>query len=386
MPLVLAALTMVGPFSIATSLPSFPMIQHEFGVDPTATQQLVSAYLISFGLMSLFHGPVSDAIGRRPVMLAGLAAYGLASVGAALAPSMAVLVGCRLVQGLCAGAGVIIARVVIRDLLDGPAAQRLMSQVMMIFGVSPAIAPLVGGWLVTAGSWRLVFWFMAVLGALTTLLVLVALPESHHPARRLTLAPGALARSLGDVLRVPAFHRIAWTCALVFMAFMLYILGAAVVLVDLLGRGPNDFWMLFVPSVFGTIGGSWLSGRYAERPVRLVSIALAGAVAAALLNLALALVPATATLPYAVVGPTLLCLAGSTTFAPLTLLAIDMFPRARGAAGSLQSAIQIGMNAVCSGVVVPFVGVSLAGIAWTALLFVVLAVLIWAWHLRTLRR
>lgn len=384
MPLILAVLTMVGPFSIATSLPSFPMIQDEFGVDAASTQQLVSAYLLAFAVMSLFHGPVSDAIGRRPVMLSGLAAYVLASVGAALAPSMPLLVGCRVVQGLCAGAGVVIGRIVIRDLVDGARAQRLMAQVMMIFGVSPALAPIVGGVLVGLGSWRLVFWFMAVLGVLATLVVLLLLPESHPPALRVPLQARGLVGSLATVARTPAFHRLAWTGALVFMSFMLYLMGAAVFMVDLLGRGEQDFWMVFGPSVIGTIGGSWLSGRFAgDRPGRVVTVALGGAVVAALVNLTLALVPQTAMLPYAVVGPTLLCLAGSTTFAPLTLLALDMFPAARGAAGSLHSFVQLGANAFSSGVVVPLVGVSLGAMAWTALGFVLLAVAVWAWHLRS---
>src|SRR3546814_3810985 len=118
----------------------------DFGADKLAMQQTISAYLVAYALMSLVHGPLSDAIGRRRVILGGLSVFTLASVGCALSTDLAMLLAFRALQGLSAGVGLIVGRAVIRDVLHGDAAQRLMSQVSMIFGVAPAIAPIIGGW------------------------------------------------------------------------------------------------------------------------------------------------------------------------------------------------------------------------------------------------
>ena len=169
--IIIAMLGMIGPFTIDTMFPAFAQIGREFTVDTVALQQLTSIYLVSFAAMSLFHGPISDAVGRKPVMLAGLALYVLASVGAALAPSFTILLVFRAIQGLSAGAGQIISRALIRDIFSGAAAQRLMAQVSMIFAIAPAVAPVMGGWILLVGDWRLTFWFLMVFGLLLLSLI-----------------------------------------------------------------------------------------------------------------------------------------------------------------------------------------------------------------------
>ena len=164
--LVLAGLSMFGPFSIDTAFPAFQQMGAELEVGSAAMQQVVSVYLLAFAIMSLVHGPLSDAVGRRPVMVAGIAVFVLASIGCALSTSLPVLLVCRALQGFSAGAGQIVSRAVVRDLFDGAEAQRLMSHVAMIFGVAPAIAPIIGGALLGLGRWPLVFWFLAAFGLL----------------------------------------------------------------------------------------------------------------------------------------------------------------------------------------------------------------------------
>ena len=136
--LLLGGLAMFGPFSIDTIFPAFPAMGTQFGADKLAMQQTISAYLIAYALMSLVHGPLSDAIGRRRVIIGGLSVFTVASVGCALSTDLSTLLAFRALQGLSAGVGLIVGRAVIRDVLHGDDAQRLMSQVSMIFGIAPA--------------------------------------------------------------------------------------------------------------------------------------------------------------------------------------------------------------------------------------------------------
>lgn len=157
--ILLALLGMVGPFAIDTYLPAFPAIAGALQATPVQMQQTLSAYLFAFAFMTLFHGSLSDSFGRRPVVLCGLAVFTLASLGCALSQSIGQLVAFRALQGLSAGAGIVVSRAVIRDMFPPTQAQRVMAQVTIFFGVAPAIAPIVGGWLSVHLGWHSVFWF-----------------------------------------------------------------------------------------------------------------------------------------------------------------------------------------------------------------------------------
>jgi len=154
---LLAVLGMLGPFSIDTYMPAFSGIAHSLGATPVEMQQTLSAYLFGFAFMSLFHGAISDSLGRRPVVLWGLAAFTLASAGCALSQSIGQLVFFRAMQGLTTGAGIVVARAVVRDMFAPAQAQQVMSQITIYFGVAPAIAPLVGGWLFVHLGWHSIF-------------------------------------------------------------------------------------------------------------------------------------------------------------------------------------------------------------------------------------
>jgi multidrug resistance protein len=206
-PALLASLSMLGPFSIDTPLPAFKEMAGALSVTSAEMQYVISAYMLAFALMSPFHGPISDALGRKPVMITGVALYVLASLGCVLSTSLEMLLFFRVCQGLSAGGGVIVSRTVIRDLYDGADAQRLMSRVMLIFSVAPAIAPIIGGWLLTVGDWRVIFGFMAAYAAIVALVITVALPESHPPEARLPFAVRPIVGSLIHVSRNAAFHR-----------------------------------------------------------------------------------------------------------------------------------------------------------------------------------
>ena len=387
-PLLLALLSSVGPFAIDTAFPAFPAMGRELAVDGPALQWTISAYLFAFGVMSIFHGPLSDALGRRPVILGGMALFALASVGCALATTLPMLLLFRVLQGLSAGGGVIVSRTVIRDVYAGDEAQRLMSRVAMIFALAPALAPIVGGQLLQLGSWRWIFWFLTAFGGALVLCVLVFLPETHPVDRRSEFRPSQMVRTLISVFRTGPFHLVAWSAALAFAGQFLYIGAAAVFVVDRLGKGETDFWVLFVPLVSGMIAGSAVSSRAAGRISgrALVSAGLTIAVVAAAANVGLSLLPTATTLPYAVVGPTLIAFGVACAYPTLQLAMLDMFPEARGAVTSAATFMTLMFNTVLTGVIVTLVSDTMTHLAVTSFALVLAGLLLWTWHVALVRR
>ncbi len=383
--LVLASLAMIGPFAIDTIFPAFGQVGQDFGVDSSAMQQVTSVYMLAFAIMSIFHGPIADAVGRKPVMITGLAGFALANVFAALAPSFGLLLLARFIQGAFAGAATILSRVVIRDLFAGAEAQKLMAQVMMIFSVAPAIAPILGGWLLTVGQWPLIFWAVAGYALLMIVTVAVLLPETLPVADRQPLRPGNVVRSLLQVATKPALIRISFTMAMGFGGYFIYILGAPIIMLDLLGEGEQDFWKLFIPLIGGMLIGSYLSGRLAGkiRRYRLVTVIMPLTVIAGAINLVL--VSISPTLPWAVIGPTLLSVAIGTVFPILNLEILELFPHQRGSAASIGTFASLIFNALVAGAVIPLAAASLVSLAALGLGLSILSALGWWWHVRAMR-
>jgi DHA1 family bicyclomycin/chloramphenicol resistance-like MFS transporter len=389
LPVILALLSSLGPFTIDTPFPAFEDMGRDFGVGSDRMQLVVSAYLLAFGLMSPFHGPISDAVGRRPVMVVGVVVFAVASVGCALAPTFELLLACRVLQGLSAGGGVIVSRTIIRDLYDGDEAQRLMSRVMMIFGVAPAVAPIFGGLLLQVGPWPSIFWFLAVLGLLLAVVVVTLLPETHPVERRIPFSARSLVSSMAAVGRHGRFHLVAWGSAFSFAGQFLYIGAAPIFVVDLLGLGELDFWVFFVPMIVGLTFGAWVSGRAAGRVRRgvLITVAMAFTVAGAVVNVLLAALPATsAELPWAVLGPALIAVGTGAAYPSQQLILLDMFPASRGSAVSMFTFFTLLLNAVVAGLVAPWVTDSVLEMAVTALVLVTIGLASWAAHLAIGRR
>src|SRR5215470_945840 len=181
---LLAALSMVSPFSIDTFFPSFYAIAAEFGLSKWAVQQTLTVYMLPLSIMSLVQGPLSDALGRRPVILAGISVYTVASLGCTFAPNFGTLLAFRGLQGLSAGVGVIVGRAVIRDLFEGAQAQKLMSLVTMLFAFAPSVAPVIGGWIHVTLGWHAVFGFMALFAFALAIGTYLLLPETHPKEKR----------------------------------------------------------------------------------------------------------------------------------------------------------------------------------------------------------
>lgn len=352
--LILAALATVGPFSIDTFLPAMGAIGAFLGAGPVEIQQALTVYLFCYGLMMLWHGAISDAVGRRPVILIAMALFALASIGCALAQNLTQLLVCRGLQGMCGGAGLIVGRAIIRDSLDGPPAQRLMSHVTMLFSLSPAIAPVVGGWLFGALGWQAIFVFMALIGAGLCAACWLVLPETLPPARRASLAPRSLLHNYGAVARQRDFQLLAAGVAFNFAGFFLYIPAAPVFLMRHLGLGPAEFLWMFGPAVSGIMLGAFLSGRLAGRRSarELVNLSYGLMATAAVLNLAYhGLFPPM--LPWSVL-PLAIYTTGMSIASPsITLLVLDIFPSLRGTASSMQGFAQTMMSSLVAGAIVP---------------------------------
>ena len=386
---LLALLGMFGPFSIDTPFPAFVQMREDFGVGSAQMQQVVSVYLISFAAMSLFHGPLSDAVGRKPVMVSGAAVYTLASIGAALAPSLPLLLICRALQGASAGAGTIVSRTVVRDLFEGPRAQRLMSAIAMIFGIGPAVAPIIGGWLLQLGPWPIVFWFLAIFGAFIAVSVLVLLPESHPPERRTPLRLDAILRNVVAAARDRWFLVLTGANAFSFAAQFLYIAGAPILVVDILGLGEQDFWQLFVPMVAAMVLGSFTNGRLAERVAghRLITAgqgcSLTGATAAVLL----AALPGTSgQMPWALVGLVMVAFGTGISMPVYQLALLDSFPNSRGTAASVSTFLMLSLNSLLAGFVAPVAGRTMLAFSATSLGLLLLGITLWWVHRRHVMR
>ena len=378
---VLGAMAKFGPFSIATVFPAFGAMADDLGSTPVAVQQTISSYLLGYGLMSLFHGAISDAVGRRPVILWGIALFGLASVGCALSTDLTTLLVFRFIQGLCAGVGMIVGRAVIRDVFDGEEAQRLMSQVSMIFSIAPAIAPIVGGWILGFGDWHAIFWFLAVLSLVLGALVWRVLPETHPPERRLPLHAGLL---MGNYVAMIQHRRFVWLVAVTtmnFAALFLYIASAPVVVMTHLGMGESDFGWFFVPVISGMLAGAWATGRAAGRFAArtMVMAGFACCLVAALANLAYDAIAPGYVYPWAILPLILLSFGVALVFPQLMLQLLDLYPTQRGSASSMQAFLSLMFQAGVAGLLSPMLSASPLFLAVAAAALSALAFGLWRW-------
>lgn len=376
--LLLAGLGMLGPFAIDTYLPAFAGIGRDLGANAVEMQQTLSAYLFAFAAMNLFHGALSDSIGRRPVVLTGIAVFTFASVGCALSESIGALVFFRAVQGLSTGAGIVVSRAVIRDLFPPAQAQRVMAQVTLFFGLAPAIAPLVGGWVFMLAGWRSIFWLLAALGALLWLANLRLLPETLHPGQRQPFSPAHLTRGYVALGMNPRFLLLAFASGVPFNGMFLYVLSAPVFLGEVLGLAPTQFFWFFVVSISGIMGGAWTSGRLAGRitPRRQVALGFAIMSVVALVNVVLGF--ALAPDPRWAIPPVAAIAFGWSLLTPsVTLLALEVVPERRGMAASLQAFIGSAANGLAAGLIAPLVMHSAATLALGSALLTGVGLLAW---------
>ncbi len=351
---LLAGLAMVGPFAIDTYLPSFHSIALEFAVSDLLVQQTLSAFLLAQAVMSLFYGTLSDSVGRRPVVLGTLLLFVLSSIGATLAPSFGALLVCRVLQGMSAGAGMVVGQAIVRDQFHGAEAQRMIAGIMMVFGIAPAVAPVLGGYLNAHLGWRANFAFLTLFGGVLAVLCWRVLPESLAPQQRQPLHLGTILRNYLTAVRYPKFLLGTFATGSAFLGFALYIAGAANFVLEVLHLPETAFGWLFVPMIGGMVLGSAISGRLAHRfsSATTIRVGQAMMVLAALANLAY-----TASFPVAVpwaVLPAMLYTFGVALAVPaMSVIVQGLLPTMRGLAASLQSFVQMMAFALAAGLLAP---------------------------------
>ena len=361
---LLAVLGMLGPFAIDTYLPAFSGIATALNATPLQMQQTLSAYLFGFAFMNLFHGALADSFGRRPVILWGLAVFTLASAGCALSQNIGQLVFFRALQGLSTGAGVVVSRAIVRDLFPPTEAQRVMSQITIFFGVAPAIAPIMGGWLFVHLGWASIFWLLTGIGVVLWLVNWRQLPESLHASQRQPFDVRHLMSGYKALCTDPRFLLLALASGVPFNGFFLYVLSAPEFLGTLLHLGPTEFFWLFLLTIAGIMGGAWVSGRLAGKiaPKRQIRHGLLIMTVVSIVNvIANLLLPAHVSWALLPVG--VYAFGWSLMVPVVTLLVLDLYPQRRGLASSLQAVVGSTANGIVAGVLAPLVMHSTIGLA-----------------------
>jgi MFS transporter, DHA1 family, multidrug resistance protein len=380
---LLAVLGMLGPFSIDTYIPAFAGIAQALNATPVEMQQTLSAYLFGFAFMNLFHGALSDSFGRRPVVLWGVAIFTLASIGCALSQTIGQLVFFRGLQGLSTGAGIVVSRAVVRDMFPPDQAQKVMSQITIYFGVAPAVAPMVGGWLFAHADWHAIFWFLAGVGVVLWVANHRLLPETLHASHRQPFNVRNLMQGYRTLLSDARFTLLALASGIPFNGMFLYVLAAPEFLGTHLRLAPTQFFWFFALSVAGIMGGAWASGRLAGRiqPKRQIRWGFVVMLLVSLLNVVANFIwPAHASwalLPIAVFG-----FGWSLMMPVVTLLVLDLHPERRGLASSLQAVVGSTANGIVAGGIAPLVMHSTRALAVASLLMMCVGLVAWVW-LRT---
>jgi DHA1 family bicyclomycin/chloramphenicol resistance-like MFS transporter len=263
--IILGTLSAFGPLSIDMYLPGLPAIGREFGVETAAAQQSLSAFFIGLALGQAFYGPIADRVGRRMPLLFGCILYTIASLGCVFAPTIGSLIGLRFAQALGGCAGMVIARSVVRDLFDARESARIYSFLMLVMGLAPITAPLIGGQLLIFFGWRAIFVVLAAFGLLCVALVLFGLPETLPPERRSTAGLGHALAAYGSLIRDRQFVGFALAGGFISAGMFVYIAGSPFVLIELYGVAPEHYGWIFGANALGLIAASQLNRRLLQR-------------------------------------------------------------------------------------------------------------------------
>lgn len=275
--LILGALSAFGPLSIDLYLPALPSLQSHFHAAADSVQLTLTACLVGLALGQALAGPLSDSLGRRRPLLVGVGAYALASLLCAFAPSVGALTTGRLIQGFAGAAGIVIARAVVRDLYSGTAMVRFFSMLMLVNGLAPVLAPIIGGQLLKVTQWQGLFAVLAAIGAVLLVAVFLGLPESLPAAARRNVSLGGTLRTFRRLAADRRFVGYALAAGLSFAAMFAYISGSPFVVEQVYGLSPQQFSFMFGTNALGLILLGQLNARLAGR-LRTIALLRAGLV------------------------------------------------------------------------------------------------------------
>ena len=373
MALMLGLISAIGPFAVDMYLPALPAIGTSLKADPYAVQLSLMSFFVSFGVSQIVYGPASDIFGRKPPLYFGIGLFVVGSIGCALAPDVGWLIAFRFVQGLGAGAPMVVPRAIVRDLHTGAEATRLIAMLMLVFSISPVLAPLIGSLVIESAGWRAIFWIVATIGAGGLVMLAVGLPETRSPAQRATSSFGSTLRAFGLLIRDRRFVGLTAIGTFGIATFFIYLAKSSFVLIDHYGLTPRQYGLAFGVNAIGFFGGSQLAGRFAARhglPRTIANAALGfSVVMCSLLITQLAGIDRLGVMiPMLLAGFAFLGVILPTT----AVLALDAHGRIAGAASALMGTVQLVTGAVVialmSGWVDGTARPMLAGIALASLL------------------
>jgi DHA1 family bicyclomycin/chloramphenicol resistance-like MFS transporter len=361
--ITLAMLASLAPFAIDTYLPAFHIIAQDLYTTPELIQQSLTFYLAPYTIMTLFHGAISDSIGRIKSMQWGLTLFFFASIGCALSTSVEMLWFFRILQGIGGGAGNVVARAMVRDLYEGAEAQRVMATIQIIFGIAPAVAPMIGGLLLEI-HWQIIFIFLALYAGLSWFMAKKILPETLKHSELLPFSTNAVLKRYTNLFTNKDFIFLILAVSANFSAFFIYVLSSPIFLMDHLGFNSQQFGYLFIPTVSGMILGSYISKRAAgiipaHRLLRYGYFWM-------LFMTSFNLIFCASFDNYAPINIAFIAFynIGMASIMPvISLAALDCFPKMRGTAASGQAFSQMLFSTLVAGIAVPFLWFSTLGLA-----------------------
>ena len=388
MVVIVAFVSMIGPFSIDTYLPSFPSIEAEFASSRAQLSQSIAFYMIATAISSLFWGPLSDRLGRKHIILGSLFLYSVASLGCALATDYSEFLLLRVCQGVAASGGLVAGRAMVRDVYDSKNSQRVMAYVLMLFALAPAIAPIIGGWLHELFGWRSVFYFLSLYGLTMLMLSGFVLNETLPESKQQSFHPFHVLRVYLQTLLHIRFLMIVTSLGFSFGGLFVYIAGAPTVMFDFLSLESTDFWIQFVPMTGGIIVGSFIAGKLTRHwsSVKTINLAFAIMFVGMIINVMhSSVIHANSTQdslflpePIWIIAPIVIYAFGVALSMPgLGVLALDCFPDNRGAASAVQSFSQILMSGLVAGLMLTSMPQSITAYASLQMVLLIAALLLW---------
>ncbi len=275
MALILGLISAIGPFAIDMYLPALPDIGQSLGAEVGQVQLTLTVFFLALGSGQLLYGPVSDMVGRKPPLYFGLGIFVLASIGCALTADVQTLIALRFIQGFGAAAGMVIPRAVVRDLHTGTEAARMMSLLMLVFSVSPILAPLAGSGVIALAGWRGVFWCVALAATVGLFLIHRLLKETRGAEQRVTSSLGSALSAYGVLLRDLYFLGLVGISSSAMAGFFVFLAGSPFVLINHYGLTPVQYSMAFSLNAISFIGASQFTAALGKRfgLVRLVKFA-----------------------------------------------------------------------------------------------------------------
>ena len=349
---LLAALSAIGPLTTDMYLPSLPDIARQLNASTAQVQFTISAYLIGFALGQILYGPLSDRHGRKPVLIAAMALYCVASLACAFAPSIEMLIVARALQALGGSGGIVLTRAIVRDIYSGARAGRELSLIASVMALAPVLAPIVGGVLQTYFGWRVVFFTLVVAGLAGVGIVATVLPETLGIRAAEPVSMSSMLRSYRIVARNPAYLAYLGITSASYAGLFVWISGAAFVLQDLYGLSPFDFGVAFALGSLGYMTGAAVAARVVVRLGLDGVLGIGGAACAAGGLGMMAAVALGLTSSLSLVFPVAVYLAGLGMVLPQGIAgAMTPFPERAGAASSLFGFVQQTAAALCGAVV-----------------------------------